>query len=399
MSWQNRIVGYDTKPANQFTANPLNWRTHPNVQREALRGLLGEVGWVGAVLENKRTGNVVDGHARIEEALSKDENAPIPYLLVDLSEEEERLVLASFDPISALANSDKERLELLLKDLSSSSEAVDSLLRDVAKKNGVSLSSEPKDAEPQIDKAEELRLKWGTEMGQLWAIGNHRLLVGDARNKTDVESLCVSEKADILFTDPPYGIDRDEGFEGFEGFGGFGTPIARRRYKGDWDSERPAKETFDLMLDSSKKAIIFGGNYFADLLPQSKHWIVWDKLNTMPTFGDCELAWTNMSRTSVKKYTIEYNGLIGKEKERFHATQKPLALFIWVLKDYSRGVKTVLDPFVGSGTTLLACENLDLKCYAMDADASCVAVTLERMSTAFPHLRIELVQEAHGKAA
>lgn len=137
MSWQNRIVGYDTKPAHQFLANPANWRTHPGIQREALRGLLGDVGWVGAVLENKQTGHLIDGHARIEEALSKDENQEIPYLLVDLSPEEERLVLASFDPISALATSDKEKLEALLKDVSASSDAVETLLADIAKKNGV----------------------------------------------------------------------------------------------------------------------------------------------------------------------------------------------------------------------------------------------------------------------
>lgn len=135
--WRNRIIGYDTKPASQFTPNPLNWRVHPVVQREALRGLLGEVGWVGAVLENKQTGNLIDGHARIEEALSKDKDEPIPYLLVDLTPEEEKLVLASFDPVAALAVADTSQLETLLAEVSAGSDAVDKMLADLAVKEGI----------------------------------------------------------------------------------------------------------------------------------------------------------------------------------------------------------------------------------------------------------------------
>lgn len=253
---------------------------------------------------------------------------------------------------------------------------------------------ESKDAEPQIDKAAELQQKWQVATGEIIQIGRHRLMCGDSAKSEDVDCLMRGGKADVLFTDPPYGIERDEGFEGF---GGFGTSIARRQYKGGWDSERPSKEAFDLILEFSKTAIIFGGNYFADLLPQSKHWIVWDKLNTMPTFGDCELAWTSVTRTSVKKYTVEYNGLIGKEKKRFHATQKPVALFQAVLGDYSKPESTVLDPFAGSGTTLVAAENLNRTCYAMEISPEYCAVTLERMTTAFPHLKIQ--REAISRAA
>lgn len=163
------------------------------------------------------------------------------------------------------------------------------------------------------------------------------------------------KSVDSVITDPPYGIKRDKGFGGF---GGFGKPIARKQYCGDWDGVRPGKEYFDEILRVSKIAIVFGGNFFSDILPVGNHWIVWDKLNTMPTFGDVELAWTNIKRNSVKKFVCQYNGLLGKESKRFHATQKPLKLMKWCIENYTKPGQTVLDPFMGSGTTGVACVQL-----------------------------------------
>jgi site-specific DNA-methyltransferase (adenine-specific) len=191
---------------------------------------------------------------------------------------------------------------------------------------------------------------------------------------------------DLLLTDPPYGIKRDKGFEGFGGFGGFGTPIARRRYEeDDWDSERPTKEIFNGIIRISKNAIIFGGNFFTDLLPQSNHWLVWDKLNTMPTFGDCELAWTNFPRNSVKKYELQYNGLLGKESERFHPTQKPLKLMEWCLKNYSKEGDLVLDPFLGSGTTAVACKRLGRNFIGIEKEQKYVEIALKRLEKVNNH--------------
>ena len=164
---------------------------------------------------------------------------------------------------------------------------------------------------------------------------------------------------DLIVTDPPYGIKLDKGFEGFGGFGGFGTKIARRQYADSWDDEIPSKETFHEMLRVSKKAVICGGNFFAHLLPQSRHWIFWDKLNTMPSFGDGELIWTNIDRKSVKKFTLEWNGLLGKEESRYHPTQKPKKLLTYLITTYSKEDSDIIyDPFMGSGTTARACIDL-----------------------------------------
>jgi len=247
--------------------------------------------------------------------------------------------------------------------------------------------TEPADAEPQIDKAEELNKVWRVKPGDLWQIGSHRLLCGDSTKKEDVARVMGGEKADLVFTDPPYGIGRGGGFGGF---GGFGKPIARRRHKGgEWDKARPEKEAFDLILSLSDQVFIFGGNFFSDLLPQSNHWLVWDKNNTMPTFGDCELVWTSIARNSVKKYDFEYNGLIGKEKERVHPTQKPVGLLVKMMGDYGKAGESVFDGFIGSGTTMLAAENLKMKCFAIEQSADFCACILQRMTDAFPNIEIK----------
>jgi DNA modification methylase len=190
----------------------------------------------------------------------------------------------------------------------------------------------------------------------------------------------------LVITDPPYGIQRDKGFEGFGGFGGFGPPIARKQYDDAWDEERPAKEVFDLMLSISKVALIFGGNFFADLLPPSTHWIVWDKKNTMPTFGDAELIWTNSKRKSVKIFDCEYNGLLGKEGKRVHPTQKPVKLFINLIQAYADGI--TLDPFLGSGTTAIACERLNRRWIGIEIEEKYCEIAAKRIENERKQLKL-----------
>jgi len=133
------------------------------------------------------------------------------------------------------------------------------------------------------------------------------------------------------------------------------------------------------MLAKSCYAMIFGGNYFADLLPQGKHWIVWDKLNTMPTFGDCELIWTNIKRNSVKKLTREYNGLLGKEESRFAPTQKPVDIMKWFIKKAPKA-DTILDPFMGSGTTLVAAKQLNRKAIGIEIEEKYCEIAVRRLA-------------------
>jgi len=181
---------------------------------------------------------------------------------------------------------------------------------------------------------------------------------------------------DLAIVDPPYGVKRDKGFGGF---GGFGKPIARTEYKGDWDSERPEAGYFVELQRVAKKQIIWGGNFFADLLPASGHWIFWDKVNTMPTFGDGELAWTSIDRKSVKMHRLEYNGLLGREVSRIHPTQKPVKLYDWLLSNYAKPGQKILDTHLGSGSSAIAAHYYGVDFVGCEIDADYFKAASERI--------------------
>jgi DNA modification methylase len=197
-SWRNRIVGSGEEAPDQLLANPSNWRVHPKAQQQALAGILGQVGWVQQVLVNRRTGHVVDGHLRV--ALAIKQGAPtVPVLYVDLEPEEEALVLASLDPLAAMAGTDDEKLRALLADISVDSEALAAMLAELAPPETKDGRTDPDDIPEPPDEAT-------TQRGDLWLLGDHRLLCGDAGNIADLDRLLDGVTVDLLLTDPPYNV-------------------------------------------------------------------------------------------------------------------------------------------------------------------------------------------------
>lgn len=141
MAFTNRIISYGEKPADQFTANPLNPRLHPQFQREVMQAALTEIGWLAPVIENKRTGYLIDGHERVMQALLKNE--PVPYVLVDLSPEEENVALATFDPITGLAQYDPENINALLSDVHVDEIPLQQLLANISSQYGLYEPDDP----------------------------------------------------------------------------------------------------------------------------------------------------------------------------------------------------------------------------------------------------------------
>ena len=234
-------------------------------------------------------------------------------------------------------------------------------------------TGEEVDAEPQTDRADELRQEWGVDAGQLWALGDHRMLCGDSTKAEDVSRLMAGAKADLLLTDPPYGIDygRAGGFSASHGWG-------KWRENVEWDKERPSRETIESAISLAAEAIIWGGNYFTDYLPPSMGWLVWDKGQREFSLADCELAWRS-ERKAARVLTLSRAKALQDGKQ--HPTQKPVGLMSWCIEQANKS-KTIYDPFLGSGTTLIAAEQLGRKCYGLEISPAYCAVVLQRFKDA-----------------
>jgi len=140
-AFKNRIVGHGVKPASQFQANPLNWRQHPQEQRQLINSVLNEIGWVQNVVENISTGHLIDGHERVWQGLQNGD-AEIPYIQVDLSPDEEKTMLALLDPISAMAYTDRENLKELLEGITAMDANITKFLSEMAEREEIIPSSE-----------------------------------------------------------------------------------------------------------------------------------------------------------------------------------------------------------------------------------------------------------------
>jgi DNA modification methylase len=173
---------------------------------------------------------------------------------------------------------------------------------------------------------------------------------------------------DLLLTDPPYGIGEHGGACRTRGRPGY----AKHENMG-WDHDRPSRDTFDLMLSKADTAIVWGGNYFSDFLPPSMGWIYWRKLMG-GDFSDGELAWTS-ERRALREFTRCPKGM---NKE--HPTQKPLELIQWCISEYAAESRTVLDPFMGSGTTLRAAKDLNRTAVGVERSERYCEIAARRLS-------------------
>ena len=183
--------------------------------------------------------------------------------------------------------------------------------------------------------------------------------------------------ADLLLTDPPYGIGEAAGRNKSR------SKIAKSKDYGDsdWDDAPPQRWVIDLMRARSKWQIIFGGNYFE--LPPATCWLVWDKENGETDFADCELAWTNL-KSAVRRKRHRWHGMLqadmANKEVRVHPTQKPLAVMSWALSLAPADVAVVLDPFAGSGTTLVAAKNAGKRAIGIEREERFCEAAARRLS-------------------
>jgi site-specific DNA-methyltransferase (adenine-specific)/modification methylase len=201
-------------------------------------------------------------------------------------------------------------------------------------------------------------------------IGNATLYLGDC-----MEILPTLSKVDAVITDPPYGIN-----ENSKKVASRGNMAAPKDYGDfDWDKAPPPDELIELIRTKSKYQAFFGGNYFT--LPPTSCWLVWDKLNGHNDFADCELAWTNWPK-AVRRLQWRWNGMIRQgNEERYHPTQKPLEVMKWVITLCPKS-ETILDPFMGSGTTGVASIQMGRKFIGIEREPKYFEIACKRIEQA-----------------
>jgi len=387
--WRDRIVGHGKEAPDQLLANPRNFRIHSKTQQNALLGVIREVGLVDEVIVNQRTGFVVNGHLRV--ALALRENQPtIPVKYIDVDEAEEAEILATFDPIGALAATDASKLDELLRDVQSGEQAVQEMLAELARQNGLYQGKAVEDPGAQVDRAELLTQEYGTAIGQVWQLGQHRLAVGDSTDPTVLLALMGDDRADMVWTDPPYGVD-------YAGGRNPESNIPRQRLAGDknadlytaclmvtpafckasapwylWFADRAGEPAYRAVISAGYKvrsSIVWNkldahyGNFTAQYM-QKHELCLYCVRETPPWYGP-----TN----EVTVWDVKQPA-----KNELHPTQKPLELADRAIRNSSAPGAIVADWFVGSGPALIVCEQLRRVFRGVELDPGFAAVSIKR---------------------
>jgi DNA modification methylase len=300
--------------------------------------------------------------------------------------------------IKASGLSEEKQREFLIKDNVSGGEWDWSLLEawdsleleswglDIPKEFEKVLEAEEDDFE-----APEGGIETDIVLGDLFEIGEHRLLCGDSTDSDQVAKLMNGEKADMVFTDPPYGINVVKNEKVGADFG-----IAKKGKYSEViadDTTETAKEFYDTCISLGfDKFIIWGGNYFTDFLPFSDGWLIWNKragTDIRNTFADGEMAWCSF-HTPIRIYDQLWNGMIreGEKEKRVHPTQKPIRMLSEIITDHVKG-NLLFDGFLGSGSTMVASHQLKRKCYGMELDPKYCQVIVDRMMKLDPTIKIK----------
>jgi hypothetical protein len=412
---RDRIKELQRVRAGDLVPHPGNWRAHPGVQRAALHASLEEFGYAAALIVCRLPDGrlmIIDGHLRAD----IDPDAWVPVLILDVTREEADKLLLVLDPLSAMAERESERIEALLSTVQTNNEALRELFRRTAG-NRIWERVHPDDVrETNVlpDYADELRLKWGTELGQLWGAELSRIICGDSTDQSVVAYLWrrSGRRFRTLWSDPAYGVsygDKNEFLNAIDRGNRIQRPIANDHIP----SEAPAVFAAALRVvipyaekGASCYATVPGG----PLLPKFiaafdasgfsfRSSVIWLKQQFVLGRSDYHFRHEHIlygwipngahyftdDRTQDSVFEFDKPHVSGS-----HPTCKPLALIARMLENSTRRGELVYDPFLGSGSTIVAAHQLGRIGYGCELDPGYVAVTLERLSML--GIKPELVQ-------
>lgn len=242
---------------------------------------------------------------------------------------------------------------------------------------------DPKDEKE--DEVPQVQADPKTKLGDLWELGEHRLLCGDATEHID--HLIQRDKIDMVYTDPPYGMNANTDWTNTKGSVTH-SKLGNHGLKHDkiTNDHRPFDPSVLLgLFESTQEVFLFGADYYSKKLPDGGSWVVWDKRTTNDgrvinqLIGvEFELCWSK-KKNARKIARVLHSGLASVENDkRQHPTQKPVKLAEWFFDQWGKTTKTVADLYGGSGSTLIACEKTNRKCYMMEIEPKYVRVIIDR---------------------
>ena len=356
-----------------------NARTHDDAQIAQIAGSIKEFGFNNPILIDKDNG-IIAGHGRVM-AARKLGLTEVPTILLDhLSETQRKAYILADNRIAINSTWDNEMLSLELSDIKDdinlamlgfNVDELDALLNPTELTEGLT----DEDAVPDVPNEPT------TKLGDIYQLGNHRLMCGDSTSIDAVDKLINNNKIDLCYTDPPYGINEKGDRTARK------TGLAKNHNFKDFkdDTIDYAVEAYQIVegILNIPRQVWWGANYYCHALPLSNNWFVWDKRvedKMVDTQSDCELAWVKSKWSSVRIFRHLWKGFnkdSERNQQRVHPTQKPIALAEWSF-DYFKEVNSVLDLFGGSGSTLIACEKRNKQAYIMELDPHYCDVIVKR---------------------
>jgi DNA modification methylase len=376
MKLRDRIKDFRRVPASEILPNPKNWRTHPQAQQDALRGVLAEVGIADALLVRETPAGLqlIDGHLRADTA----PDAEWPCLVLDVDDAEADKLLATVDPLAAMAETDSAKLDELLREIDTGSEALQEMLADLAKDAGLYKTGEVEEDEVPEPPEEPV-----TKPGDLWLLGEHRVLCGDSTKAEDVARVMNGQRASLVFTDPPYGMsfqsnmrtatDKFEVLENDDKILADWIPQAIKHSKGwvfVWTTWKVLEQWLPVVRPFGKLSNMVvwhkGGGGIGDL----KH--------TFSTDYELALVFSRGAEICGKRIGSVWSFNKDGASTYSHPTQKPVALAAEGIEKTTRDGALVLDCFLGSGTTIIAAEQLGRRCYGLELEPKYCDVIVAR---------------------
>lgn len=350
-----------------------NSRTHSDEQINQIASSIKEFGFTSPILIDEQ-GGVIAGHGRILAAKKLGLDDVPCIVLSGLTEAQKKSYIIADNQLPLNAGWDLDKFKLEIETLGEMDFDIDLLGFDDDFLNG--LLEEETPGLTDEDEVPEPPEKPVSVLGDIWQLGNHRLMCGDSTSIDAVDKLMDGLKPNVVFTDPPYGIS----IVSKDGSVGGGTKGKYKEVIGDGDTS-VAVDAFNLCKAMGIPELFFwGANHYSSVLPDSSCWVVWDKQGGKSvTFADCELCYTNLKKP-VRMFTHIWDGFrrdSEKGIKRVHPTQKPVKLFIDIWEKFNTG-QVVMDLFLGSGSTLIAAESTDRVCYGMELDPFYIDVIINR---------------------